>query len=55
MHEATLLHLSIEKAQSLLGWSPRFQFDKAVCTTGEWYQRVHNGEDAGEIMKEQLT
>jgi len=54
VHEATLLHLSIEKSQSLLKWSPGYQFDKAVHATGEWYQRVQNGEDAISVTRQQI-
>jgi CDP-glucose 4,6-dehydratase len=54
VHEATLLHLSIEKAQSLLKWSPGYQFDEAVRATGEWYQRVQEGEDAISVTRQQI-
>ena len=54
MHEATLLHLSIEKAQKFLKWFPRYDFDNAVRVTGEWYRQTQNGEDAARITKQQI-
>jgi CDP-glucose 4,6-dehydratase len=38
VHEAGLLSLSIEKAQRLLGWRPRWSFDEAVRHTARWYR-----------------
>jgi CDP-glucose 4,6-dehydratase len=45
-HEAGLLRLSIEKAQSRLGWQPRWDFDETVARTAAWYRAHH--ESAGE-------
>jgi len=53
-HEATLLHLSIEKAQSYLGWYPRYHFDQAVDATGSWYKRIQSGEDAVQVTSQQI-
>ncbi len=53
-HESNLLHLSIDKAQALLKWSPVYHFNQAVMQTGEWYKRVQNGEDAAKITREQI-
>lgn len=55
MHEATLLHLSIEKAATFLKWSPKYAFDEAVIKTGEWYTRIRQGENAAEVTKEQIS
>lgn len=54
MHEATLLHLSIEKAMNFLNWSPKYTFDQTVTKTGEWYTRIRQGESASEVTKEQI-
>jgi CDP-glucose 4,6-dehydratase len=53
-HESTLLHLSIDKAQSLLRWSPRMHFNEAVTKTGEWYKRVQQGEEPMAVTTEQI-
>jgi len=42
-HEATLLNLSIEKADRLLGWKPKWGFDETIAETVSWYARVHAG------------
>jgi CDP-glucose 4,6-dehydratase len=39
-HEAGFLRLSIEKAQSRLGWAPRWRFETTFQKTAEWY-RAH--------------
>ena len=38
-HEAELLTLSTEKANSLLGWQPRWSFSEGVAHTISWYRR----------------
>jgi CDP-glucose 4,6-dehydratase len=47
-HEAEKLHLQIDKAFNLLGWSPKWEFDTTVKRTVEWYRDVSNGADAEE-------
>jgi CDP-glucose 4,6-dehydratase len=42
-HEATLLNLSIEKAERLLGWKPKWDFEETIAKTVSWYARVHAG------------
>lgn len=46
LHEATLLGLSIEKSNKLLGWEPIWNFEEAIAKTINWYKDVHDGEDA---------
>jgi CDP-glucose 4,6-dehydratase len=53
-YESNLLHLSIDKAQSLLTWEPKWHFNQAVMKTGEWYSRAQDGEDASKITSEQI-
>ncbi|MCF7787332.1 MAG: CDP-glucose 4,6-dehydratase [Prosthecobacter sp.] len=45
LHEAKFLHLAIEKAASLLGWLPVWDFSATVKHTVDWYatQRDHAG------------
>jgi CDP-glucose 4,6-dehydratase len=53
-HEATLLHLSIDKARCILDWHPQYGFEKAVEQTGDWYKRVMEGEDAVVLTRTQI-
>jgi len=38
-HEANLLKLDITKAKSQLGWSPKWDINKAITETITWYQQ----------------
>ena len=42
-HEATRLHLQIDKAHHQLGWRPRWNFKTTVERTVGWYKSVQNG------------
>lgn len=42
LHEATLLNLSVEKANRLLGWQPRWNFEETIKRTVAWYDQVHH-------------
>lgn len=53
-YESGLLHLSIDKAMSLLKWEPRWHFFQAVKKTGEWYKRVFEGECPKGVTNEQI-
>ncbi len=53
-HEANLLMLNSDKAKSELGWRVHWDFEAAVAHTVNWYKRVHDGEDAFDVTKEQL-
>lgn len=41
LHEATLLNLSIEKAERLLGWKPVWNFEETLEKTVSWYDETH--------------
>ncbi|MBX9742855.1 MAG: CDP-glucose 4,6-dehydratase [Chthoniobacterales bacterium] len=41
LHEATCLHLSIDKAASLLVWRPIWSFKETVAQTIKWYRSYH--------------
>jgi CDP-glucose 4,6-dehydratase len=41
-HEASLLHLVIDKAHHDLGWTPRWTFPTTVKRTVGWYRRVQD-------------
>ena len=53
--EAGLLHLSIDKARSELGWSPRWDFRTTVEKTAGWYKAVHAGKKAEAMTRQQIT
>jgi CDP-glucose 4,6-dehydratase len=48
-HEASVLRLSIEKAQGRLGWAPRWSFEETFRRTAEWYRAHHAGASAGDL------
>ncbi len=52
VHEAKLLTLAIDKAASLLGWRPVWNFETAIQTTTEWYRRRHTAPEGDEGMEE---
>ena len=43
LHEATLLHLSIDKAVHDLSWSPKWDFTTTISKTINWYKAVLEG------------
>ena len=45
VHEAGLLQLTTDKANSLLGWSPVWHFADAIAHTTRWYREVRDGQD----------
>jgi len=45
-HEASLLHLQIDKAHHRLGWSPRWNFATTLERTVGWYHAHHRGASA---------
>lgn len=53
--ESQLLTLSIEKAEQLLAWSPRWSLDETIDLTVDWYRRVGAGEPARALCEEQLS
>jgi len=53
-HEARLLHLNCDKAYQILGWHPRWDFDRAVDETTYWYKEVISGEPALQISRQQI-
>ncbi len=54
-HEATLLRLTIDKAQMELGWAPRWTFDQAIHRTVEWYASFYGGEDVAACCLRQIA
>jgi len=54
VHEAGLLQLNCEKANQMLGWYPRWDVDKALTVTADWYKAVVQGRDATAVTRAQI-
>lgn len=57
-HEAGLLRLSSEKAQALLGWTPRWRFEQTFEKTVAWYRAFYGGAGAAamaELSRRQIA
>jgi CDP-glucose 4,6-dehydratase len=54
-HEASLLHLSTDKARQCLGWEPRWGFEDTVVRTARWYLAQHNAEAIDRLSREQIS
>lgn len=46
-HEARLLHLAIDRARAILGWTPVWSFATAVRAAVEWYSGMEQSNPAG--------
>lgn len=55
VHEAGLLNLDIRKAKKVLGWRPRWNFEKTVKNTVDWYLSVSRGENPSEVTQRQIA
>jgi CDP-glucose 4,6-dehydratase len=53
-HEAELLNLATDKADSLLGWRSVWSFEQAVAKTVEWYRVIAAGSDPVQFTREQI-
>lgn len=53
-HEAGLLQLSCDKAHHLLNWYPRWNVDRTLSATADWYGAVLGGESPEAITRAQL-
>ena len=53
-HEAQLLQLNCDRAVQALGWSSRWNFDRTVDATVEWYREVTRGAPAIEVTSRQI-
>ena len=54
VHEAGLLSLDIRKARRVLGWKPKWNFEKTVEETVRWYESVRRGEDPATATQRQI-
>ena len=41
-HESKMLHLQIDKAKNVIGWQPKWNFNKTVEKTINWYKNTHD-------------
>lgn len=53
-HEAGLLQLNCDKSQQLLGWRPRWNVDKTLSATADWYKAVLADTEASTVTRRQL-
>lgn len=53
-HEARLLHLNCDKAHQLMNWHPKWNAERAIMETVNWYRDVNKGGDALEISSKQI-
>ena len=54
VHEASLLHLSIDKAHHLLAWDPVWDFAQTITQTIQWYHESGGAEISG-FTAEQIS
>lgn len=54
-HEAKLLNLATNKADSLLGWRPVWSFDQAIAATVSWYRSTAAKNHAAQCTREQIS
>ena len=54
LHEAGLLKLNCDKAEALLSWKPRWDFDQMISKTVEWYNVYYNNGDISQIYQGQI-
>lgn len=54
VHEAGLLNLDIRKAKRILGWKPRWNFERTVEETVKWYESVRRGESPTATTQRQI-
>jgi CDP-glucose 4,6-dehydratase len=55
MHEAGLLHLNCEKANSQMNWFPKWNFDQTLTNTVSWYRQAHDGRHIRELSESQIN
>ncbi len=54
LHETKILNVTIDKAQELLSWKPKWDFETSVRKTVEWYQKFYNSDDILQFTKLQI-
>ena len=54
VHEANLLQLNCDKAHQLLNWHPRWDSEKTLEATADWYRTILNGGNAEDVTRRQI-
>lgn len=54
LHEAGLLRLNCDKARHVLGWKPRWDFERTVAETVAWYRAVASGANVAVVSAAQI-
>lgn len=54
-HEAGFLSLDCAKAESQLGWIPRWNLQQALVATVDWYRAYVDGNDLRAVCEEQIS
>ncbi len=55
VHEATLLHLQIDKSYHILGWSPKWDFNETISYSTNWYKSYFEGESPLKICLKDIA
>ncbi len=53
-HEAGLLQLNCDRANQILGWYPRWDFERTLDMTADWYKKLDCGEETKKVTRGQL-
>lgn len=53
-HEANCLKLDISKAQTLLGWQPRWSLDQTLISLIDWYKGWHQQQNVQQLVYRQI-
>lgn len=53
-HEANLLQLNCDKANQILKWSPKWDFERTILETVRWYKDTSKGISAKSITESQI-
>lgn len=53
-HEAGLLRLNCDQAAQLLHWRARWDFERTIAATTDWYQAVLSGESVAGVSTAQI-
>ena len=53
-HEAHFLKLDSTKAHTQLGWSPRWDLERGLDATAEWYAAHREGGDVRQVLLDQI-
>jgi CDP-glucose 4,6-dehydratase len=54
VHEAGLLGLNCDKAHQRLGWAPRWDFERTIFETADWYKALCQSKSAAEVSSMQI-